>query len=134
MRKPNPSTVESDEDYVDRIISSVFRITVNPHKMSINQGAKLMFLPNLNEELNEAGDHLKFTISNLDTAILEAASNNVPHSTPLMDYFLPCWKRAHKLSTQSKAPSGPRFDVHEEARRLAMSNCLFALTMPDLYG
>ncbi|KAJ3473430.1 hypothetical protein NLG97_g10312 [Lecanicillium saksenae] len=50
-----------------------------------------------------------------------------------MGYLLPCWKRAVKLA-QTKTVSTTRQQLHEEARRLCMSNCLFALTMPDLYG
>lgn len=115
------------------MLSQIFRVTVNPHNMSTTGGQRLAFLPNLNEELNESGEALKLTTANLDQAILEAAGN-WPHDKPLMDYLLPCWKRAVKAASSSKATSGPRFELHEEAKRLCISNCLFSLTLPDLYG
>ena len=100
---------------------------INPH------GQRLTFLPNLNEELNESGEPLKLSVNTLDQALMEAASS-YPQDKPLMNYFLPCWKRAVKASLQIKTTEGPRFEVHDEAKRLCMSGCLFALTMPDLYG
>lgn len=101
--------------------------------MASSGGQRLIFLPGLNEELNEAKEPLKITTGNLDQAILEAAST-WPHDKPLMDFLLPCWKRATKASSAAKAPSGPRHELHEEAKRLALSNCLFSLTIPDLFG
>lgn len=101
--------------------------------MSTPMGQRLAFLPNLNQELNEAAEPLKLTTANLDQAILEAAGA-WPHDKPLMDYLLPCWKRALKAASMSKAASGPRLEVHDEAKRLAISNCLFSLTLPDLFG
>jgi ubiquitin conjugation factor E4 B len=132
-RKPNPAATESDDDYANRVLSSIFRISVNPHSMSIGGGQRLTFLPNLNEELNESGEPLKLSIASLDQAILEAA-NAIPKDKPLLSYLLPCWKRAVKAASNFKGTSGPRFEVHEESKRLCMSHCLFALTMPDLYG
>jgi ubiquitin conjugation factor E4 B len=125
---------ESNEDYAARILSQVFRVSVDPHHMTTALGHRLTFLPNLNQELNDAGEPLKLSISNLDQAIIEACTN-WPHDKPLMAYLLPCWKRVVKASTAgSKLAAGPRAEIHEEAKRLCMSNCLFALTMPLLYG
>jgi ubiquitin conjugation factor E4 B len=101
--------------------------------MSTPTGHRLTFLPTLNEEMNEEGEPLKLTTSNLDQAIMEAAGL-WPHEKPLLDYLLPCWKRAVKAASSSKSPTGPRLDVHEEAKRLALSNCLFSFTLPDLFG
>ncbi|GFP58427.1 ubiquitin conjugation factor E4 [Trichoderma asperellum] len=59
-RKATPVQPESDEDYADRILSQIFRITVDPHRMTSNQGShRLTFLPNLNQELNDSGEPLK---------------------------------------------------------------------------
>lgn len=100
--------------------------------MSNAHGVRLTFLPNLNEELNESGEALRLSTATLDQAIIEACSA-WPDDKPLMSYLLPCWKRAVKQATQ-KTSSTTRQQLHEEAKRLSMSNCLFALTMPDLYG
>jgi ubiquitin conjugation factor E4 B len=131
--KPVNTQPESDVDYADRVLSQIFRITVDPHNMINSHGQRLTFLPNLNEELNESGEPLKLSLNTLDQALMEAASS-YPQEKPLMNYFLPCWKRAVKASIQHKATEGTKFEVHEEAKRLCMSGCLFALTMPDLYG
>lgn len=131
-RKPDPPQAESDEDYADRVLSQIFRISVNPHHMSNSSGHRLAFLPALNQELNDAGEPLKLSVSTLDQAIIEACSS-WPGDKPLLSYLLPCWKRAVKAATSAKITAGPRFDVHEESKRLCMSNCLFALTMPILY-
>lgn len=124
---------ESDEDYAHRVLSQIFRVSVDPHHMSNVQGQRFVFLPNLNHELNDSGDPLKLSISILDQAIIESC-NNWPPASPLFDYLLPCWKRAVKAASTAKNVSPQRQEVLEEAKRLCMSNCLFALTMPALYG
>lgn len=133
-RRPIPTAVvESDEDYANRVLTQVFRITVDPHHMTNPQGQRLVFLPGLNEELNESGEPLKLSSNNLDQAIIEAATS-WPQDKPLMSYLLPCWKRAVKAASTAKVPAGPKAETHDEAKRLCMSNCLFALTMPALFG
>ncbi|KAM3449632.1 hypothetical protein MY3296_006716 [Beauveria thailandica] len=123
---------ETDEQYENRILTNIFRLSVDPHRMSTPTGVRLTFLPNLNEELNEAGEPMRLSTATLDQAIIEACTN-WPHDKPLMGYLLPCWKRAVKQAAQ-KTGSSTRQQLHEEAKRLCMSNCLFAITMPDLYG
>lgn len=134
QRKPNPQAAESDEDYVNRVITQIFRVTANPHAMVNSAGHKLKLLPDMNEEMNQEGrTSLKFTIEDLDQVIMEAGRNCWPRNTPLIEYMLPCWKRAAKAAQQSKATEGPRRDVLEEAKRLSLSYCLFAFTLPDLF-
>lgn len=133
-RKPTPVQPESDEDYADRVLTHIFRVSVDPHRMTSSQGShRLAFLPSLNQDLIESGEPLKLSTAVLDQAIIEACSS-WSSGAPLMDYLLPCWKRAVKSASGFKLASGPRFDVHEESKRLCMSNSLFALTMPILYG
>ncbi|KAK4061306.1 hypothetical protein Trihar35433_9633 [Trichoderma harzianum] len=133
-RKATPVQAESDEDYADRVLSQIFRVTVDPHRMTSNQGNhRLTFLPNLNQELNDSGEPLKLSVNNLDQAIIEACSGWASDK-PLMQYLLPCWKRAVKAAAGNKQTSGFKFELHEESKRLCMSNCLFAVTMPVLYG
>ncbi|UKZ81935.1 hypothetical protein TrVFT333_009713 [Trichoderma virens FT-333] len=133
-RKATPVQVESDQDYADRVLSQIFRVTVDPHRMTSNQGNhRLTFLPNLNQELNDSGEPLKLSVNNLDQAIIEACSGWASEK-PLMQYLLPSWKRAVKAAAGNKQTSGFKFELHEESKRLCMSNCLFAVTMPVLYG
>lgn len=128
-RKPQP---ETDEDYAHRVLSQVFRVSVDPHHMTIAQNQRLVFLPKLNQELNDLGDPLKLSIGTLDQAIIEACTS-WSQSKPLLEYLLPCWKRAVKAANTAKNISAPRQEILEEAKRLCMSNCLFSLTMPALY-
>ena len=127
-----PATPESDEAYAHRVLTQIFRITVDPHHMTAPTGQRLIFLPGLNEELNESGEPLRIGTGIIDQAIIEACSIYQPDK-PLMTYLLPCWKRANKTA-QTKTTVTARAAIHEEAKRLCMSNCLFALTMPDLFG
>lgn len=115
-----------------RTLTGIFRVTLNPHTM-VSGGHRLIFLPNLNQELNDAEEPLKLNTGNLEQAIHEATSSWQPNK-PLMDYLLPCWKRACKALLSSKATSGPRLEAHEEAKRLALSYSLFSFTLPDLFG
>ncbi|KAF7542311.1 hypothetical protein G7Z17_g11690 [Cylindrodendrum hubeiense] len=132
-QRTNNAQPESHADYANRTLSHIFRVSVDPHNMTDSQGHRLVFLPNLNEELNESEESLKLSVNTLDQAIMEAL-NAWPQNKPLMQYLLPSWKRAVKAAATIKLTEGPRYEVHEEAKRLCMSSCLFALTMPDLYG
>lgn len=133
LRKAAPQETESDESYAHRVLTQIFRVTIDPHHMTNEQGQRLTFLSNLNEELNDANEPLRLSPGNLDQAIIEACSS-WPENKPLMNFLLPCWKRALRASNISKLTTGPRFEVLEEAKRLCISNSLFALTMPVLYG
>ncbi|KHN98331.1 ubiquitin fusion degradation protein 2 [Metarhizium album ARSEF 1941] len=124
---------ETDEEYAHRVLSQIFRLSVDPHHMTDPQGQRLVFLPSLNQELNDSGGPLKLSIGTLDQAIIEACSIWDP-TKPLLEYLLPCWKRAVRASNTAKNVSASRQGILDEARRLCMSNCLFALTMPALYG
>jgi ubiquitin conjugation factor E4 B len=126
---PKEETLEAFES---RILSNIFRITLDEggHDLS---GYKLLFLPNLKQELEEAGEPLRLSVGSLDSAILEAASK-VPHNKPVLDYLLPCWKRTTRALKGTRGHAAGRDAVLKEARRLCMSNIIFAVTMPELFG
>ena len=129
--RTEPQRAESEQDYTHRILTQIFRVTVDPHNTTSPQGHRLVFLPTLNTDLNDAGETLKLTVDKLDQVIIEACTN-WPVEKPLMNYLLPCWKRAVKAGNAKMLP-GAVPHVHEEAKRLCMSNSLFCLTMPELY-
>ncbi|KAI5926032.1 ubiquitin elongating factor core [Camillea tinctor] len=124
---------ESLEDWSDRTLSEIFHVTFDETRAVDSRGAKLTFLPELKDELQQAGEQLKFSASNIDAAMLEAG-RHVPASHPLLDYFLPCWKRIMRANRALRQPSQQKLDVLGEAKRLCMSNCIFALTMPELFS
>ncbi|KAL2135928.1 hypothetical protein VTI74DRAFT_6311 [Chaetomium olivicolor] len=132
-RKPTPAAQESIEDYADRVLTSVFRITVDPDRAADTHGHKLTFLPNLSGELAEEGSPLKLTVGRLDEALMEAATA-VPLDRPLFEYLLPCWKRVVRTLKVLRGPAPEKEAILKEARRLCFSNCVFALTVPELFS
>ena len=71
----------------------------------------------------------------LDQALLEAATNVGKKNTPL-NYLLSCWKRVSRQykTLRKNGEEDPKFKMAKEARRLCMSYCIFAATMPEMFG
>jgi ubiquitin conjugation factor E4 B len=131
-RKINVSKLESLDDFSDRILSDILQATVDPSRADL-KGSRLDCLTGLSEELRETGAPLKLTASHLDQALMEAATA-WPQDKPLLSYLLPCWSRAQKYRrTATKNLDVDKIAVLDEAKRLCVSNCLFAITMPNLY-
>jgi len=130
-RKQTPRE-ESFEDYSDRILSTIFRVSVDPNKTADGHGHKLIFLSNLSQELADEGAPLKLSVERIEQAIVEGASS-IPHNRPLFDYLLPCWKRVNRALKLLRGPAPEKEAMLKEARRLCFSNCIFALTMPELF-
>ncbi|TPX17100.1 uncharacterized protein E0L32_003218 [Thyridium curvatum] len=124
---------ESIEDWTDSTLSHLFRLTVDSTRTTDRHGHHLTFLPNLSQELQDRGQPLKLTADDLDAAILEAATA-VPHKRPLLQYLLPCWKNVMRALKPLREPPADKLSVLQEAKRLCMSNCIFALTVPELFG
>ena len=86
-------------------------------------------------ELEDQDQPIRLSTALLDQTILEAASNLAPNVV-LLDYMLGCWKRTNKQykALRKAGEQDPKFMVIKEARRLSMSYCIFAITMPDMFG
>ncbi len=97
-------------------------------------GHSLHYVASVREDLEEQGAPVRLSTAVLDQAILEAASNTGT-ITPL-DYLLACWKRVSRQLRAFKAGSkdDPKNGILKEARRLCMSYCIFAVTMPEMFG
>ncbi|KAI0025152.1 ubiquitin conjugation factor E4 [Xylariomycetidae sp. FL0641] len=132
-KKMAPSKEESLEDWSDRVLGEIFHITLDENRTTDNRGTELIYLPELRADLEQSGEPIKLNASNVDTAIVEAA-RHVPANKPLLDYLLPSWKRAMRACQPARRPSPEKLEVLYEAKRLCMSNCIFALTIPDLFG
>lgn len=130
-RKPNAAE-ESVETYEDRILSHIFRITLDPNQRTDSYNHRLIFLPGLRKDLEEEKAEIRLSAATLDGALLEACSS-IPNSKSLFDYLLPCWKRTIKAMKQLRGYAGQKDVVLKEARRLCMSNCVFAAEMPDIF-
>ena len=118
----------------DRTLSSIFRISLDPNHLQTSQNHRLQYLQSVRSDLEDEGAPLRLSTSILDTAIQVAASK-APKGSPL-DYLLSCWKRvsaAYKPYRSQKRPDA-KGEIVKEARRLCMSYCIFAITMPELFG
>jgi ubiquitin conjugation factor E4 B len=118
------------ETWEDRTLSNIFRITLDESHIQDVHGHKLYFVAGAKGDLEDEGRPLRLTTDMLDSAILEAASNQAQGSA--LEYLMSCWKRVSKVLKSLTSRTGPRFDVVKEARRLCFSYCIFAITMPDM--
>ena len=123
------------EQWEDRVLRNIFRITLSGDHGQDAHGNPLQFLGATRLDLEDSGQVVRLNVGVLDQALLEAASNLKQGTTPL-DFLLGCWKRvSRKYKPLRKAGEGdPKFVVLKEARRLCMSYCIFAITMPDMFG
>jgi ubiquitin conjugation factor E4 B len=131
-RRQVPPKEESSDDYADRVLCSVFRVTLDPSRDTDSFGHKLTFLPILSQELAGENTPLKLSADRLDEAIVEAATA-YPHNQPLLNYLLPCWKRVNKALKLLRGPAPQKEEVLKEAKRLCFSNCIFAISVPELF-
>lgn len=131
---PQPKAEESIEAFEDRTLSAVFKFTLREDRQKDIHGQRLIYLPGLRSELEDQGREPRIETAVLDQALLEAASN-VSLQKPL-DYLLPCWKRIYRLYKGFRRPrdDDPKFNVICEARRLCTSYCMFAISMPEMFG
>lgn len=127
-----PPKEESIDDYADRVLCSVFRVTLDPSRDTDSSGHKLTFLPILSQELAEENAPLKLSVDRLEEALVEAATA-YPHNQPLLNYLLPCWKRVNRALRLLRGPAPQKEEVLKEAKRLCFSNCIFALSVPELF-
>lgn len=123
--------VDTIESWEDRTLSGIFRITLNEEQKERGQ---VYYLPGVKSDLEDEGASLRISLAVLDQAILEAASRT-RNGKPL-EYLLGCWKRVSKLwrGMRSGSENDPKYHILKETRRLCMSYCIFAVTMPDMFG
>ncbi|KAG8164062.1 hypothetical protein KVR01_005980 [Diaporthe batatas] len=126
---------ESIEDWSDKIIGQIFRVTLDESRQTDLHGRRLTFLPGLTSELQEQNPNgpLRLLSENVEQAILEAASS-YPQEKPLMDYMLACWKRVVQTKKSLRSPTAEKEAVIQEVKRLCMSYAIFAVTLPDLFS
>lgn len=131
---PGSKVGESVEAWENRILSAVFRLTLDQATSQDIHGHHLHFLGGVKTDLEDQNEPVMLSTAVLDQALLEAASS-LGKTSPL-DYLLGCWKRITKQWRTLKGASieDPKHGIIREARRLCMSYCLFAVTMPDMFG
>lgn len=129
------STQLPSEEWESKILSSIFRVTLDSDHRQDSQSHRLRFLKDTRADIEASGDEIRLSTGILDQALLEAASNLGKHDMAL-DYLLPCWKRisAEYKRLRRAGDKDEKFTIVEEARRLCFSYCVFAITMPDMFG
>jgi ubiquitin conjugation factor E4 B len=132
-----PPAEEDIESWENRVLGNIFRVTLDPNQRVDGSNHRLIYLPNLRQELEEEQLPIRLSAEKLDTAILEACTA-IPHNKPVLDYLLPCWKRIMKAMKGLKGYSNAKDRelkeaILKEAKRLCMSHCIFAVEMPELY-
>ena len=132
--RSNSASSVSLDVWTHKTISNIFRLTLDAKVRKDVHGHALFYVNGVREELEEQDAAVQLTTDILDQAILEAASEQ-GKSTPL-DYLLSCWKRVSRLlkTAKSSKMEEAKIVVIKEARRLCMSYCIFAITMPDMFG
>ncbi|KAL8694546.1 MAG: hypothetical protein Q9218_000802 [Villophora microphyllina] len=125
---------ETIEEWEDKVLRGIFRVTLDPSARSDGHGHHVSFVKGVRTDLGDLGQPIRLSLAILDQAILEAASN-VSKITPL-DYLLACWKRVTRQFKHEKSNKleATRLDILKEARRLSMSYCIFAFTLPEMFG
>lgn len=126
---------ESLGSWEDRVLSTIFRLTLDPAITQDSGGNRLHFVAGVRSDLEEQHQRIMFTTTVLDQAILEAASGLEEKVTPL-DYLLGCWKRVIQQLRNFKGPNAEesKLNILKEAKRLCMSYCCFAVTFPEMFG
>ena len=115
-------------------MSAIYRLTLDVNVKQDAHGHKLYYVGGVRDEIAEQNEDIRLSTTVLDQAILEAASG-LGKTSPL-DYLLGCWKRVSRQykSFRTTTSEDPKFAIIKEARRLCMSYCIFAVTMPEMFG
>jgi len=130
----NTKQPEDNQQWEDRTLRSIFRLTLDPSQKKDQNGHDLHSLPELREELESEGQDARLHTELLDQALMESGANLgklTPH-----DWLFASWKRLMKLSRSIKdrTPDNTKWAVLSEARRLCFNYCMLSITTPDLFG
>lgn len=127
-------SAESLEEWENKSLGGIFGLTLNLNTTRDSHGHSLHYIPGVKSDLEDQGEVVRLSTAVLDQAIVEVASN-LEKTTPL-DYLLGCWKRVSRQFRSFKGASAEnaKYKIIKEARRLCMSYCIFAVTMPDMFG
>jgi ubiquitin conjugation factor E4 B len=127
-------TEENVETFEDRTLRALFKTSLTEGQQQDIHGQPLIYLPGVRRELEEQGQELRMEVGILEQALLEAASS-ADRLGPL-NYLLPCWKRIRRLykGFRRSHENDPKFNIVQEARRLCISYCMFAISMPEMFG
>ena len=132
--RTNEKPQESLETWQDRNLRQIFRVTLKPEEVKDAHGHPLVFLASTREDIVEGGGSPQLNVDALEGAITEAASNAAGNKP--FEYLLQSFKRVSRAirGTKYTGPDDPKHEILKETRRLCMSYCIFAVTMPEMFG
>lgn len=126
--------VENLEQWENKQLGQIFRITLKPEVIKDVHGHALTFVASTREDLMDQSAPLLLNVGVLEGAITEAATH-APGGKPF-EYLLSCFKRVSRAirATKASGPENPKIEVLKETRRLCMSYAIFAATIPEMFG
>jgi ubiquitin conjugation factor E4 B len=130
--KPRSRPQENLETWQDRNLRQIFRVTLKPEDSKDTSGHELIFLASTRQDLIDGDAAVQLNTEVLEGAITEAASQ-APGGKPF-EYLLGCFKRASRMLRNTKKEEEAKREILSETRRLCMSYCVFAVTMPEMFG
>ncbi|KAL0470341.1 ubiquitin elongating factor core domain-containing protein [Neurospora intermedia] len=120
------------EEWTDKLLTSILRVSLDPNQTFDSSGHNLTFLPELSQEIRGEHQEPLLSIDRFQEAVMEAGRVYPPHK-PLFEYFLACWKRVTRYRIL-RASTPEKEEALKEAKRMCFSNCIFAVTMPEMFG
>jgi ubiquitin conjugation factor E4 B len=129
--RPRQAAPVSIEQWTDRTLSNIFRITLHSEQTKDRDGHPLKYLKETRQDLEEEGKSLLLSTDQLDSALLEAGRS--PPEGETACYFLACWKRLQRTIRHSKTIDEARQQVLRTAKFTCFSNCIWASTEPAMY-
>lgn len=132
--RPSSRTGETDAQYEDRILRSMFRLSLDPDQKTDASGHRLHFLPGIRDEQVEGHQEIRMSTDLLEQAIMEAGQDLAKLSPT--DWLFACWKRVSRAvkSLKDKSPENKKWQVIQEAKRLCLSWCILSITEPGAFG
>ncbi|CAK4009047.1 related to ubiquitin fusion degradation -2 [Lecanosticta acicola] len=124
---------EALETWQDRNLRQVFRVTLKEQELKDAHGNRLIYLPSTKDDLKEQNRPLLLNVEVLETAITEAAGQ--APGAKVFAYLLQSFKRvARGIRSLRTGVDDAKLEILRETRRLCMSYCVFAITIPDMFG
>ena len=134
MERPSSRSGETDEQYEDRVLRNMFRLSLDPEQKMDASMHRLHYLKGIREELVDGGQEVRMTTDLLEQAIMEAGQG-LEKLSPT-DWLFACWKRVSRAAktVKDKTPENKKWQVIQEAKRLCMSWCILSITEPGAFG
>src|SRR2546423_9492942 len=97
--RPSSRAEETIEQFEDRTLRNIFRLSLDPNVLHDINGHKLLYLDGLWQEIQDGNDgkEARLRIDLLEQAIMEAGSQSLGGRSTPIDYLFGCWKRICRL-------------------------------------